>query len=186
MAVLNQNLSSYTAQDFEPIPPGEYDFEINDTDIVDTKTGKRMIKVACKVLGPTHAGRLVFENFLIGQDVAMIRLKTLATVSGHPRPDYIQDTQELHGLRFRGNVKIREQDGYAPQNNIASFKKIPMPTGGQPPFPAQKPPIGYAPPMPPINQTPAPLPKLAPPPVAQPPLQAPTAATGKPTAPWMK
>ena len=127
MAHLGQDLSSYTAQDFTPIPPGEYAFEVVDSAVVDTKKGGRMIKVSCKVLGPTHAGRIVFENFVLGQDVAMSRLKSLATFGGHKRPDFIQDTEELHGLRFLGNVGVQQQEGYNPSNHIKTFKKLPTP-----------------------------------------------------------
>lgn len=178
MALLNQDLSSYTNQDFDPIPPGEYDFEINDSDVVDTKTGKRMIKVSCKVLGPTHSGRIVFENFVIGQDVAMSRLKTLATVGGHPRPDFIQDTQELHGLRFRGNVGIRESEGYSPQNSIKSFKKIPGTSPAPMPFPTAQPPVAHS--LPPAGAPP----KMTPPPMQQ--SLGAAAASSKPSAPWIK
>lgn len=188
MAVLNQNLSNYSTQDFEPIPPGEYDFEINDTDVVDTKTGKRMVKVSCRVIGPTHAGRIVFENFVLGNDIAMSRLKTLATMCGHPRPDYIQDTQELHGLRFRGNVGIRESEGYAPQNQIKSFKKIPAPpsVGTAPAAVPQIPqPAASFPSVPPAPSLPPMMPPKA---MMQPPLAAPPAqpAAPKPSAPWVK
>jgi len=203
-ALLNQDLSQYSAQDFTPIPAGEYDFEINDTQVADTKTGKRMIKASCKVLGPTQIGRVVFENFLIGQEVAMIRLKTMATMAGHPRPDYIQDTQELHGLKFRANVGVKEDSGYGPQNYIKTFKKIPAPTASQgyqpgPQYPAappqypQAPQGGYQQPPQqafPPHSTPAQnaVPPMTPPPVMQPPLQPPPApgAQTKPAAPWLK
>jgi hypothetical protein len=193
MAVINQNLQNYTAQDYNPIPPGEYDFEIRDSDVVDTKTGKRMIKLTCRVVGPTHAGRVVFENFLLGQEVAMARLKTLATVSGHPRPDYIQDTQELHGLKFRGNVGIREQDGYAPQNHIKTFKKIDGPgaaaTASAPQPAGFRPAAPVAPPAPvsPMTQAPQGFPPPPPPPPMQPSLGAPQhQQPARPAAPWIK
>ena len=113
MAILNANLSSYQTQEGSVIiPPGEYQVRVIDSKISTAKTGSQLLQVTFEIQGPTHRGMKLFDNFVLGHDVAMSRLKTLAHVSGHPSPDYIRETEELHGLQLIVKVKIEEDAKY--------------------------------------------------------------------------
>jgi hypothetical protein len=88
-------------------------------------SGNKMAVFTFNVLGPTHANRKLFDRFVISNDVAMSRLKTLATVVGHKNPNFIRDTEELHGGKCSVRVKIDDaKDGYEPKNAIVSFKPL--------------------------------------------------------------
>jgi hypothetical protein len=127
MAYLGQSLEGYQEQDeFTPIPPGEYEVQIVDSDVTLAKSsGNKMAVFTFSVIGPTHQNRKLFDRFVIGNDVAMSRLKTMAKVAGHKNPNFIKDTEELHGGKLRVRVKIEEaRDGYDAKNVIQSFKPL--------------------------------------------------------------
>jgi hypothetical protein len=125
MTAINLDLTQTKAQEgFDPLPPGEYQVQVTDTQVTQSKSGNPMLKIVLTVLGPTHQGRRLFDMFVLNNDIAMSRLKGMATAGGHQNPDYIRDTEELHGLRMQVKVKIEEQPGYNAQNRISSYKRI--------------------------------------------------------------
>jgi hypothetical protein len=174
MALLNANLQGVPAQDFTPIPPGPYKSVIVNSEVTQAKSGNTMLKVAFMICdGGPHNGRQVFEQFVLSSPVAMSRLKSLALCAGHPNPDYIQDSEELHGLEVIINVKLEiDKTGqYEPKNKISSFKK---PEGSAPPSQAfaglQAPPSPVQQPAPVYHHhAPPPAPPAAPPAYAPPP-----------------
>ena len=126
MAILKVDLSQTKEQpSFDPVPPGDYLVQITDSSVVTTRKGDPMLKIIATICdGKAFNGRKIFDNFLIGHPVAMSRLKALAIAANHPHPDFINDSEELHGLRMIIRVKIKTEDGYPPQNKITSFKKF--------------------------------------------------------------
>jgi hypothetical protein len=177
MALLNANLQNVQAQDFTPIPPGAYKSVIMNSEVAQSKSGNTMLKVAFMVAdGGPHNGRQVFEQFVLSSPVAMSRLKSLALCAGHPNPDYIRDSEELHGLEVIINVKLEiDKTGqYEPKNKISSFKK---PEGAAPIAPPSQAFAGLQAPPPPVQQpapvyhhpAPPPAPPAAPPAYAPPP-----------------
>lgn len=58
------------------------------------------------VLGPVCRGTKLRDSFTLGDDASMRKLKTLAVSAGCPDPDFIRDTDELHGLRCRVRVEL--------------------------------------------------------------------------------
>jgi len=131
MALLNANLEGFQEQDdFSPVPPGEYLVTIVDSEVKSAKSsGNPMAVFTFEILGPTCRNRKLWDRFVLGNEVAMSRLKGLAKAVGHRNPNFIRDTEELHGLRCLVRVKIEEQDGYDPKNVVTSFK--PLESGGQ-------------------------------------------------------
>ena len=167
MARLDADLSKYQAQgSFDPLPPGDYTVTIYDTEIKQSRSGNNMVKVTLKVTDGALAGRMVWDQYVLGNEVAMKRLKSLAVAGKHPHPDFIRDTDELHGLNLGIRVKIEDKgDGYGPKNVIMSFKSIDgsaqasSPVSSQMAVPPQIPqaaaaPIPHAPTMPPTQQAP--------------------------------
>jgi hypothetical protein len=177
MALLNANLQNVQAQDFTPIPPGAYKSVVINSEVTQAKSGNTMLKVTFMVAdGGPHNGRQVFEQFVLSSTVAMSRLKSLALCAGHPNPDYIQDSEELHGLEVVINVKLEiDKTGqYEPKNKISSFKKpegaAPIAPPSQafaglqaPPPPVAPPPPAQQPALPPVYHHPAPPPAYVPP-----------------------
>lgn len=127
MAQLNANLQNYETFDDDygtPIPEGEYEVTILDSEVKVSNNNNPMASFTFEVTGPSHAGRRLWDRFVLNNDIANRRLKTLATVSGHRNPNFIADTEELHGLRCKVRVEIEKQEGYAPKNVIKSYKAL--------------------------------------------------------------
>ena len=177
MAIINANLSNVKASgNFEPLPPGEYQVKIVDSAVIATKTGKPMLKVEMAVEDNGAAGfsahligRKIWEQFVLENEIAQSRLKGLASAAGHPHPDMIRDSEELHGLRLAIRVKVENDEQYGPRNKITTFKPVLFQSTAPAPAP-QIPPAGHVPPM----TTPT-----FPPPVA-------AAAPSNPPMPWSK
>lgn len=190
MAQINQDLSQVPAQQsYEPLPPGEYIVQVTDSAVVTTKTSHEpMLKISLTVADGPYQGRHLFDNFVLSNDVAKKRLKALAVSGCHPNPDFIRDSEELHGLYLKVAVKLETDEKFGPKNKISSFKNL---DGKSPAAPAA---AQAAPPAPPVahqpSLTPAPAPMPAPavapaapsfpPPAAA---QAPRPAAG-PKMPW--
>ena len=154
MAHLGADLSKVQTQTYDPIPPGEYTVQVTDSSVAMTKSSnKPMLKVTYTVRGGPFNGRKVFDNFLIGNEVAMSRMKTLATVGGHLHPDMINDSDELHGMELIIGVKLKKEEGnYPPGNSVSHFKKIEG--KALPPMPSAPPVFAPLPVAPPVQAHP--------------------------------
>lgn len=125
MAHLDMSLSHVQEQSvFDPLPPGDYHVRIVDTALKESSNGNVYLNVEFEVSGPDYAGRRLWDLFVLSNEVALQRLKTLAKVSGHPNPDFIRDSDEFHGLQCRVRVRTEEQEGYDPKNKISSYKPV--------------------------------------------------------------
>jgi len=118
MAQINQDLTNYDSS-FEPLPAGEYVATIEDSEIKESKTGNQYILWTFRV-----QNRKIWEIMVIGQQIAMERLKNLAISCGHKNPNYIEDTEELHGLQCIVKLKIEKSDEYDDKNKISYFKPL--------------------------------------------------------------
>jgi hypothetical protein len=158
MAVMNANLQAYDEMDdFTPIPPGEYEVEVTDSEVAIAKSsGNNMAVFQFTVLGPMFAGRKVWDRFVLSNDIALRRLKTFAKFAGHKNCNFIKDTEELHGLRVKVKLAIEQSGDYDPKNVIKAFK----PVNGT--ITIDTPPVA------PTVPTPPPTPPEAPPSAAKP------------------
>lgn len=149
MARLGADLSGSESQDFQPLPPGDYVVKIIDSEVGGSKTGEysQMVKWTLEVQGPTHAGRKLFDRMIIARAsgfapptdpskdpvrIGRAQLKTLAEKAGHPNPDFIGDTEELHGRVVTARVALSKDGEY---NEIKGYKDPPEGAGGRPPMP---------------------------------------------------
>ncbi len=109
MAELNADLSNYDAIESDlapPIPPGDYDVEITGSRLKPCKTtGRQAAEFEFVVLGPYCRGARLWDSFTLEDHTAMRRFKTLAVAAGRRDPDFIRNTEELHGLRCRVRVE---------------------------------------------------------------------------------
>lgn len=174
------NLTDYDAQEgFDVLAPGWYEAEVIDSEIKSSKAGNTYINWTFQVLGKPNR---VWETTVIGKDVAMKILKTMATCCGHRNPNYIADTEELHGKRCQIKLKIKTDPTgeYEPKNEITAFK--PSETAGKKPATYQPPQQAFTPP--PVQQQPV-IPADVPPAHVIAGAQAqPTNTSTKPKMPW--
>lgn len=135
LAVLNLDLGGYDPvdSDLAPIPPGDYEVLIVGSRLKEILTlpilppeaeaclggqptgadryggpSHMSLKAAefeLVVLGPVCRGAKLRDIFTLGEDSSMSRMKTLAVAARCPNPDFIGDTEELHGLRCRVRVE---------------------------------------------------------------------------------
>ena len=130
MAQLNMNLGDVDAQSFDLIPPGLYPARVSESEITQSKSGNHMITWSWEIIGEDHTGRKVWDRMMLdGSDTAkrvgQQRLKAMAIACGHPNPNFIADTEELHGRECLIKIKIdKGKDGYDDSNKITAFKPI--------------------------------------------------------------
>jgi hypothetical protein len=123
MGQINANLASYEAQEsFDILPPGDYEATVSDSEIKQGSKGA-YIQWTWSV---TNKPNKVWDIMSLGNEVSMRRLKTMATCCGHKNPNYIADTEELHGTKCILKIKVEtdETGQYAPKNKVAGFKPI--------------------------------------------------------------
>ena len=196
----------------DPIPAGWYNMRVVESDLKPTKdnasTGNAYLAVQLEVIDGEYAKRRVFTNFNlkntnpVAQEIAYKQLSALAHAVGVL---VVQDSQQLHGIPFKAQVKVREGsvknaetgEKYDPSNVINQYKNInenvagaspavpgvPGAPGGMPPGfgtaqqAAFTPPVPGGPGAPVFTPPPAAAPAFVPPPVAPP---APVAAAFPP------
>lgn len=121
------------------LPPGRYEFAIVDTEIKTAKSGQgQYLQVTSDVIGGPLSGRKLFDRFNIAhankqaEDIGKGQLAALCAAVGVVR---FNDTSELHGRRWVGDVRIdRNADTGAESNRVTAY----MPAGaGAPAMPQQ-------------------------------------------------
>jgi hypothetical protein len=169
MARFNFNPSEYEDDqgggNYEPIPEGEYEMMCEEAEEKQTSSGGLMIKAKFRVLGPTNANRVVYNNFNIinnsekAQEIGRRQLSTWARAVGRPNA---ADTDELLNMPFIGIVGIEPARGeYKAQNRINGYKSksgnVSTPAPRPAPAPAQSaaPTPAAAPATPPAAASPA-------------------------------
>jgi hypothetical protein len=142
MARLNRDLSGVTKEQMERTggwkarEPGDYLFLINNSDYKETKSGEGMclhLELQCVERG--HQ-RFKMRDFLTLEhpnptvvEIANARLKQLAIAVGHPKPDFIGDSKELHNKRFVAVITKEKVEQYGDadgfQNRVVGYKPVP-------------------------------------------------------------
>jgi len=146
MAQLNANLSNVEGQiGFETLPPGWYRARVESSEIKEGPKGN-YINWTFGIVGKPNR---VWDRMSLSNEISMKRLKGMAIACGHKNPNFIADTEELHGLECMVRLKLEtdETGQYEPKNAISAFKPIdgtapPMTAGASAPpvsAPAQQP-----------------------------------------------
>ncbi len=139
MTRINQDLSDTpSGLGFDPIPAGDYPAHITESDIANTKNGDLMLKLSWTVLEGPHASRILFDNVMLtGSEKAVAfgkrKLRTMADATGHPNPNHVDYSEELHGrpcllcgTHGRQNGCHRVDDGRRGQR---AHQPVPAPVG---------------------------------------------------------
>lgn len=120
------NVNELPTDDRTPIPAGTYEVTIEDADLRDTKRGTgKYIALSLRVEGPSHAGRMVFDNLNIrnqnpkAENIGLAQFGNLLRAIGLTS---IQDTDQLIGHRVRANVKIERSEEWGDKNGVKSYQ----------------------------------------------------------------
>jgi hypothetical protein len=153
MAFLNRDLNGVPAEmGFDPIPKGTYLAHIIESKDDTSKNDDLVLKITWMILEGEHEGRKVFDQIMLtGSDKAVAfgnrKLKTIAVASGHPNPNFIEDSEELHGLPCQIVVGVRTWEG-AERNEVKDYKPASSKQPAAQPSPAAPPPPPQGPPPP--------------------------------------
>jgi hypothetical protein len=109
---------------FEPLPEGEYDFEIVDYKELKTKNDDPMVNIECHVIDSIqHSGRKVWNNvtfFPPGAKAAGIAIHFLKCIGESWEGAFNWDPDNWVGRKFRGSVEINrytDKSGQIKVNN---------------------------------------------------------------------
>lgn len=132
MAMLNETFNAEENFDdstgsFEPIPAGWYTVQITDSELKPTKAGTgEYLECKMEVLGPSHAGRFVWDRFnLKNPNEVAVRIgkANLAAVAKAVGVATLQDSATLHMKPFAVKLTIRPpQNGYEASNECKGYK----------------------------------------------------------------
>lgn len=119
--------SAEPASGFDPIPAGWYPLQVESAEVKETKakTGK-ILSLEFLVLDKA-AGRKLFKRINImnanqqAQDIGRRELSALTLGCGLVG---LKDTTELIGKQVQGRVKIRQDEGRDPDNDVIAFKAL--------------------------------------------------------------
>src|SRR5690625_3784599 len=124
--------------EFTAIPSGDYQVEITEASLQDTKSGTgQYIKMRMDIIGPTHQGRVLFSNLNIrnqSEKAEQIGLQQLGDVIRAIGVPSLNDTDQLVGGNLIVKVKVKDDPEYGDangkSNDIAAYKSM---TGSKPP-----------------------------------------------------
>ena len=144
MASLNFDSTKHAPQqEFQPIPDDTMvDLMIVESELKPTSKGDGVrLVLVMQVQGGPYANRKIFTGLNIQNpnptavELAYSELSAICHVTGVPQP---QDSQQLHGIPFKGKIKLRPASGdYGASNEIKAYFDIhgnkPGSAGSQPP-----------------------------------------------------
>jgi len=172
MSYLNMDLNdTKVGLGFDPVPAGAYQAQIIDSELGHSKNDNLMLNLTWMIIDGDCAERMVYDRIMLsGSDKAITfgkrRLKTLAEAIGHPNPNRIDDSTELHGLPCLITVIVRKGGGeYSDSNEVKNYQPLTSsapqqsaaaavaPPANSPPTQSAAPPKTQAPPLPPGQKT---------------------------------
>jgi len=126
----NVELESVEAQgsDFGAFPEGIYEAQADTWEQRDSAQVNKMLKVAFKILGPEYQNRLIFEYFVLNNQVALSRLKQWRIATGADGNDPLngESIADQMQVPFTATVKIKksENSDFPDSNTIANFRPL--------------------------------------------------------------
>lgn len=148
MVHLNSHLEQYAPlENFRLLPPGEYRVQITRSELKETRNGGPVLSFTYEIREGAFQGRRVWDYLRLWHanpvtaEIAMRQLKSIATASGCPNPNYIADSSELHGREMRIKVSIRRDECGNEYQSIRAYlpaERIPASPNAYPDaYPAQ-------------------------------------------------
>ncbi len=131
MAELNFNATGIdTTSTFDPVPAGEYPVIITESEVRDTKSGTgRYLNMTLEIQGGQFQGRKLFDRLnLWNQNAQAVEIaqRQLAQACHAVGLLQVADSSELHFKPLTAIVRVRNEPGQNPQNEIRGYK----PAGG--------------------------------------------------------
>lgn len=174
MVQLNMDLSNTTSDDgFDVLPPNWYEAEIANSEMKQGQKGE-YVQWEFDILGKPGKVWDIMSFSEKAYPITQGKIKKMAECCGHHNPNFVADTEELHGKRLQVRLKIEhDKTGqYDDKNKVTAFKALagagvpvipPQAAAAQPaavvppgavvppvqPAAAAPPATGAAPPMPP-------------------------------------
>ena len=130
MASLNFSAANVdTTSDFEPLPAGDYEMMIIESDIAPNKKGTgKYIKLVLSSIEEESAGRRVYEyiNFEHpNEKVVQIAERQLAELCNACGVLEITDTAELHDIPIKVRLAIQAgNEQFGPSNHVKKFMEV--------------------------------------------------------------
>ena len=114
------------ATGFEPIPAGWYPCQIDGAEVKDTKKGNgKILAVELTIVGEEYAGRKLWPRINLvnpnpkAVEIGMRELSAIGQACGLAA---ITDTSELIGNVVLARVKVRQEEGREPDNEVQGYK----------------------------------------------------------------
>jgi hypothetical protein len=124
--MLEVNLQAVKPDLTDPLPAGDYACRVAQSFRIRSRSGRPMLKFLYDVTEGPFKGKRLVDSMLLDHEAGLSRLKTLALRAGHPDPDSLRDTGELHGLTFVAKVAAETGDaGTAPPRPIIKAYRPP-------------------------------------------------------------
>lgn len=111
-------------RNFDPIPAGDYNLQVIESKIEDTKTGSgQMLTLTLEVIDGPLANRRIWDRLNIvnqNPDAQRIAQRNLADLCLAVNVPQLRDTDDLHFKPFIGRVTIRpsKDPQYGPSNSV--------------------------------------------------------------------
>jgi hypothetical protein len=114
--------------EFGAFPEGIYEAQADTWEQGESKQGNKMLKVAFKILGPEYQNRLIFEYFVLNNQVALSRLKQWRIATGADGNDPLngESIADQMQVPFTATVKIKksENSDFPDSNTISNFRPL--------------------------------------------------------------
>jgi len=114
--------------EFEAFPEGIYEAQADTYEPRDSAQGNKMLKVVFKILGPEYQNRLIFEYFVLNNQVALSRLKQWRIATGADGNDPLngESIADQMQVPFTATVKIKksENSDFPDSNTISNFRPL--------------------------------------------------------------
>ena len=110
---------------FAPVPKGTYRVKVTKAELTKTKAGDgEMVKIRLDILGPTNAGRVIFDDILIvhpkeeAQSIGRTRMATLSRACALRNP---KNTELLVGKEVDAFIKVETDAQYGDKNKVSFY-----------------------------------------------------------------
>ena len=115
-----------TGGDFEPLPVGDYNMMVIESEISPNKKGTgSYLKIVLHCLDDEYQGRRVYEYINIdhpNEKVVAIAERQLAELCNAVGVLELEDTQELHEIPFVARLKVEAgNEQFGPSNKVKKF-----------------------------------------------------------------